>query len=106
MTCHGALRPGRVHAAARLALEVPIPADVIGVRVGVADGRQMPAVLVQDLPDLAARVLVAAAVNETHVRIVQPHQPRLGGTLHVIAAAGHLYQFVHGRTLLPHFPTL
>ena len=51
-------------------------------------------------------VLVAAAVDEAHVRVVQPHKADLGGTLHIVAAAGHLYQFVHRRTLLPRFLSL
>ena len=102
----GALRAGRVHAAARLALQIPVPADVVGMGMGVVDGRQAPAVFVQDLPGLAPCVLVAAAVDEAHVRVVQPHKADLGGTLHIVAAAGHLYQFVHRRTLLPRFLSL
>ena len=39
MAGEGALRAGGVDAAARLALEVPVPADVVGVGVGVVDGQ-------------------------------------------------------------------
>ena len=87
---NGALRAGGIEPAPRLALEIPVPADMVGVGVGIVDGGQVPAVFLHELPGLAAGVLVAAAVDETHVRVVQPHKTDLGGTLHIIAAAGYL----------------
>ena len=99
---NGALRAGGIEPAPRLALEIPVPADMVGVGVGIVDGGQVPAVFLHKLPGLAAGILVAAAVDEAHVRVVQPHKTNLGGTLHIIAAAGYLNKLVHHKTLLPY----
>ena len=54
----------RKDAAAGLLLQVLAAAGVVGVGVGYEYGEELPAVFVEYLPDLAARVLVVAAVHQ------------------------------------------
>ena len=85
----------RVDPTARLSLQIPVPADVVGVGVGVVDRRQLPAVGVQHLPYPPPRVLVVAAVDQADVFLIQPEEADVGGALDVIRPLGKLYQFVH-----------
>ena len=91
----GAVDSRRVDPAARLSLQIPVPADVVGVGVGVVDRRQLPAVGVQHLPYPPPRVLVVAAVDQADVFLIQPEEADVGGALDVIRPLGKLYQFVH-----------
>ena len=95
----GALDARRKDAAARLALQVVVAADVVRVGVRVVDRRQVPAALVQQLADAAPRVLVVAAVDEADVLLAQPHQADLGGALDVVGLVGDLDHLVHGCLL-------
>ena len=95
-----ALDSGGVDGAAGLLLQILVAAHVVGVGVGVVDGGETPAVFVQVLAHLAARVLVAAAVDEADIRLVQADKADLGGAFDVIAALAGLDELVHGRGLL------
>ena len=85
MAGKGALDPRGVDTASRLSLQISVAANMVGVGVGVVDGGQLPAVGVQMLADLAARVLIAAAVDETDLRALQPHQSDLRRALDIAA---------------------
>ena len=89
----------RVNFTLGLALQIAVAADVVGIGMGVVDGGQMPAVGVQQLPHLAACVLVVAAVNQADVCIVQLHKTHLGGALDIVAIADNVIQFVHKAPL-------
>ena len=93
------LDTGGVDGAARLLLQILVAAHVVGVGVGVVDGGETPAVLIQMLAHLAARVLVTAAVDKADVRLVQADKADLSGAFDVIAALADLYQLIHGRGL-------
>jgi hypothetical protein len=102
MPGEAALDAGRIDFAAGLFLQIRISADVVGVGVRIVDRSQMPAVRVQKLARPAARVLVAAAVDQADVRFVQPDKADLGGTLNIIAVFSHLRQLKH--RVLPLIP--
>ena len=86
---------------AGLLLKVRISADMVGIGVGIVDGRQMPAVGIQNLPDLPSRVLVAAAVDEADIISLQPHQADLGRAPDITALLCDPHQFVHTCSPFP-----
>ena len=95
MTGEITLHTRGVDPAPSLLLQVVVPADVVGVGVGIVDSAQVPAVGFQDLAHLAPCVLVAAAVNEADIVPLQAHQTDLGRALDVITLFGNLDQLIH-----------
>ena len=70
---------------------------MISVGMRIVNRFQAPAVPIQNLPDFAARFLVAAAVDQAHVRLIQAKQPDLRRALYIEAVRSHLLQFVHPK---------
>ena len=95
-----ALDAAGIDAAPGLGLEVAVPADMVGMGVRVEDGFQLPALGIEDLLDLLARVLVAPAVDQSDLIAFAQHYANLGRALDVEASAGGLHQFVHGNAFL------
>ena len=84
-------------------MQVLAAAGVVGVGVGYEYGEELPAVFVEYLPDLAARVLVVAAVDEADPvpGVIQADFCR---AVDIITALPGADEFIHGSDLL--FDTL
>ncbi len=97
----GPLYTSGKHRTAILILEIPAPADMVGVGVCHHDPLQAPPLLLQQLPHPPAGVLVSAAVDQ-----IDFPQPRLintdfGGTLQIKGLLSRLPQFIHSLFLPP-----
>ena len=91
MLCKIPLYASCVNLAVCLSLQVFVAADMVGVGVGVVDGDQMPAIGVQMLAHLAARVLVAAAINEADVVVSETNQANFCRTFNIVVSGRDLY---------------
>ena len=84
IACKSALDSRGEDTAACLGLQIFVSADVIRVGMGIVNGLQLPAPLVQKLPHPPARVLVVPAVDQADLCVVQPDQPDLRRALDII----------------------
>ena len=78
-----------------LLLQILIAADMVGMGMGVIDGRKPPSVCIEQLADFSAGILVISTVDQANIRLVQLDQSDFCGTLYVIIPLGNLNQFVH-----------
>ena len=102
------LDPLREDLASVLLLQIMIASDMIRMGMGIQNPLQMPALLVQDLSDPAAGILVAAAVDQIHFCFCFLINSDFRGTLDVITLFPRLDQFVHMNLpvcfILPDYP--
>ena len=59
--CESRLDAAGINLAPRLPLQVTVPAYMVCIGMGIQYSRQVPAVLIQNLPDLPPRILVIPA---------------------------------------------
>ena len=78
-------------------MQVLAAAEVGGVGVRHQDGEQLPAVLVEDLAHLAARVLVVAAVHQADPAL-DLEKADFRGAVYIITALTGADEFIHMAT--------
>ena len=83
------------YTASRLLLQILTAADMICVRVGQIDCRELPAVAIENLSDLSSGVLIVSAVDQAHLIFTRAKQTDLGRAFNIIAVPCQMLQFVH-----------
>ena len=63
--------------------------------MSIVYGPEAPAIFIQQLADLPARVLVIAAVYEAYLPVIKSHQAYLGRALDIVGPVCYLYELVH-----------
>jgi hypothetical protein len=84
-----------INLTSRLPLQIFVPANMVCIGVGIQYGSQMPAVLIQYLPDLPPGILIIPAVNQIDMIPVRNIDTDLCRAVYVIAFLTDLYQFIH-----------
>ena len=84
-----------INFASRLPLQVFIPADMVCIGMGIQYGSQMPAVLIQYLPDFPSCILIIPTVNQIDILPVRNIDAYLRRAVYVITFLADLYQFIH-----------
>ena len=84
-----------------LFLEVLIAANVVGIGMGVQDGFQLPALLIQNLTDFSTGILIPTAVNEPHLVFILQIEADFHRNIDVIGPCTYLDEFIRGQFTLP-----
>ena len=83
--CESGLNAAGINFTSRLPLQIMVAPDMVRIGMSIQYGCQMPAVLIQNMPDLPPCILVIPAVNQIDIILIPNIDSYLCRTVYVIA---------------------